>query len=314
MQRGARRAHHLAVDSQAIQARFGVMANGRVAEVSTAADHAVLALDEVHDYLVTACVVTVPPPSERWDCLLDQFRRKATAPDSALAGPLVDVGEHADEFTRELFVTAAAFLAAEANDLEDCVSSLAGDHRQRETSARLDNIVEKVGKVADALIGRVEDGTWQEFSENVPSIHADVPAAGRLPGGSGSSQLGEARQSTRLRNMQVAARRAWPAPVGMGVGVVITLFSENLWRDVSQIYVIILVAVLLICLGLLLGFGLHTSGIDQKYRRHAQRARYLNEREAAIARREDGGHPAAICESCLLEIQSAELVTSIGYR
>lgn len=298
------------MDNQAsIQARFGVMVNGRVAEVKTAAVHAVVALDEVHEHLVNARVVAVPPPSERWYRLLDEFGCKATAPEFAHAGSLVDVGEHADRFARDLFVAAAAFLAAEANDLEDRVSLLAGDRRQEETRARLDEIADKVGDVADTLIGRVEDGTWQKFSENIPRIRADaLPTAGRLPGGLGSSQLDEARQPTRSRIMQMVGRTAWPAAAGIGVSVVIILFSENLWYNALQSYLMIVVAVLPFFFGLLLGLGLHTRGIDQKYRSLARRTRLLNElaqhlceRDVTIARREED-HPAAIYESRSSEI------------
>jgi hypothetical protein len=262
------------VDTQAIEARFGVMANGRVAEVNAAAVHAVLALNEAHDHLVNARVVAVPLPSERWNRLLSQFGSKAAAPEAAPAGPLSEVGERADRFARDLFVAAAAFLAAEANDLEDRISLLAGDHRQEEIRARLDDIGVEVGDAADALIGRVEDGTWRELSANVPS-------------GSGSSPLDpspqdKARQPTCSRHMPSVGRTAaWSAAAG-STGVVITIFAENLRRNAPQSMVILVVAVLLVCLGLLLGASWTTQALQPKLRHQAEERRRLNEEWQAI--------------------------------
>ena len=279
------------MDSQASEARFAVMVSGRVAEAKSAAVHAVLALDEAHGHLVNARVVAVPPPSERWYRLLDQFESKVKAPESTL------VGEHADQFARDLFVAAAAFLAAEANDLEDRISLLTGGHRQEKIRARLGYIADKVGEAADALIGRIEDGTWQEFGQNAPSVRVSaVRAARRLSGGSDPSQLDKTRQPTRPRYMQAVGRTAWPAAAG-SAGVMVTFFGDNLWRNAPQSIVIIVVAVLLVCLGMLLGSSLHTKSIDRQYRRITQRVQRLNEQEAAMDRR---SYPVAVCDRCSL--------------
>jgi len=288
------------VDSQAIEARFAVMVSGCVAEAKSAAVHAVLALDEAHGHLVNARIVAVPPPSERWYRLLDQFESKVEAPEST------PVGEHADRFARGLFVAAAAFLAAEANDLEDRISLLTGGHRQEEVRARLGYIADKVGEAADVLIGRIEDGTWQEFGQNVPSVRVGaVPVAKRLSGGLDPSHLDETRQPTRPRYMQAVGRTAWPAAAG-SAGVMVTFFGDNLWRNAPQSIMIIVVAVLLVCLGMLLGSNLHTKSIDRQYRHIAQRVRRFNEQEAAMDRR---GYPAAVCDHCSLEINRGTLLS-----
>lgn len=208
-----------------------------------------------------ARVVTVPPPSERWYRLLGQFGPDAAAPESAPAGPLGEVGEHADRFARDLFVAAAAFLAAEANDLEGRISLLAGDRRQEEIRARLDDIADQVGDAADALIGRVEDGTWQECSENVPS-------------GSAPSQPDKAPQPTRSGHVKALGRAAWFAAAG-SAGVVITIFVENVRRNAPQSMVIMVVAILLVCVGLLLGASWTTQALQPKLRHQAEERRRL---------------------------------------
>lgn len=280
-------AHSLAVDHQDIEARFNVMVNGRVAAVNATAVHAILALDEAHGHLVNARVVASAPPSERWYRLLNQFRPEAPVPQSAPTGPLAEIGEHADRFARNLFVAAAAFLAAEANDLEDRISLLTGDRRQEEIRGRLEDIADKVGDAADTLIGQVEDGTWQEFSHNVPS-------------GSGLPQLEEARQSTRPRHMRAVGRAAWSAAAG-SASVVITILGENLRRNTSQTIVIIVAVALLICLGLLLGSAWTTQALQPKLRRQAEERRRLNEEWSAIhtARQQRGKCPR--CASALSE-------------
>jgi RNA polymerase sigma factor (sigma-70 family) len=150
------------VNNLAIEVRFSVEA--LLAAVNAAAIHAVLALDEAHGHLVNARAVAAAPPSDRWYRLLDQFASKAAAHESAPAVPFGQVGERTDRFTRSLLVAAAAFLAAEANDLEDRIELLPPDERQQEgTRALLSDTVDKVCDDADVLIGRVEDGTWQEF-------------------------------------------------------------------------------------------------------------------------------------------------------
>ncbi len=150
------------MDNLAIEVRFSIEA--LLAAVNAAAIHAVLALDEAHGHLVNARAVAAAPPSDRWYRLLDQFASKAAVRESASAVPFGQVSDRADLFMRDLLVAAAAFLAAEANDLEDRVELLLTDERQQEgTRALLNGIVDKVGHDADVLIGGVEDGTWQEL-------------------------------------------------------------------------------------------------------------------------------------------------------
>lgn len=62
---------------------------------------------------------------------------------------------------------------------------------------------------------------------------------------------------------------------------------------------------MLLGVGVLIGSGLHTRGIDRKYRRLAQRVRHLNELERVLDAR---GRPAAICGSCPLEIHQGTLL------
>jgi hypothetical protein len=276
------------VHTQTIEVRFGVMVNGRVAEVKAAAVHAILALDEAHGHLVNARVVAVPLPSERWNHLLDQFESKAGAPKTAPGGPLAEVGEHADRFARDLFVAAAAFLAAEANDLEDRISLLTDDRQHEEIRERLDNIADRVGNTADALIGRVDDGTWQEFSDNV------------VPSGSGTAHLDETRHLARPSQMHAVSRTAWPAAAG-SVGVVITIFVDNLRRNASLTIAIMVAATLLVGLGLLLGATWTTQALQPRLRRQAEERRKLNEEWAAIrtTRHQQGECPR--CASPLSE-------------
>ena len=151
-------AHSLKMNTPARQARFGVMVNGCVGHVQALSLHAVLALDEAHDHLVTARVVAVSLPSQRWHHLLDHISSKALAHQSPPTGPGTDVDEHSDRFTRDLFTAAAAFLAAEANDLEDRISLL-DDHRTKEICDRLQDIAHQVGEAADALIAQLENRT-----------------------------------------------------------------------------------------------------------------------------------------------------------
>jgi RNA polymerase sigma factor (sigma-70 family) len=131
--------------------------------VNTAVGHAVLSLDEAHGHLANACTTAGALPSDRWYRLLDYFASKIVVPESAPAIHLRRVGEQAGQFACGLLVAAAAFLAAEANDLEDRVELLADDPQHEGIRALLSDIVDKVGDDADALIGRVEKGTWQEF-------------------------------------------------------------------------------------------------------------------------------------------------------
>jgi PAS domain S-box-containing protein len=151
------------VDNQVIQARFGVMLGGLLAEVDAVAAHAVLALDEAHGHLINARVVVASSPSERWNRLLGQFKSKAAMSNSQPTGLFKGIGECNNRFARDLLVVSAAFLAAEANDLENHISLLVGKCQQTRICALLEDIVDKVGDTADALIGRVDNGTWNEF-------------------------------------------------------------------------------------------------------------------------------------------------------
>ena len=164
----------IAVDTQAIEARFGVVAGALLAGVHAAAVHAVRSLDDAHDQFVRAHATAAPPPSARWDRLLNQFTSKAAATESSLTGLLGQVGEHIDRFARGLLIATAAFLAAEVNDLEDHIALLPADRRWEETRAHLDAIAYKVGDAAHALINHVEDGTWRELLEFDPPVGHQV--------------------------------------------------------------------------------------------------------------------------------------------
>ena len=280
MRRPALRAHPLAVDTgvltaqsstvdtRAIEAHFSAMVHERVAEVNAAAVDAVLALDEAHAHLVSARIMAVAPPSKRWDCLLDQFRSKVAAPKSALADPLPDVAEDANRFARDLLVAAAAFLAAESNDVEDRISLLTtAGSQQDEIRGRLHDIADEVGDAAGDLIGRVEEGRL-EFSYNIRS-------------NSDSSQFPEGQQLTRPRHMQAVGKAAWSAAVG-SIGVVITLFGESFRRNAPLTMVIMVSVVLLLCIGVLLGASWTTQALQPKLRRQAEERRRLNAEWSAI--------------------------------
>lgn len=53
----------------------------------------------------------------------------------------------------------------------------------------------------------------------------------------------------------------------------------------------------LLCVGVLIGSGLHTTSIDRRYRDVAQHVRHLNEREDVPAGRDN---PTKICGKCPL--------------
>jgi hypothetical protein len=251
------------VNTPASQARFSVMVNGRVAQVQAATVPAVLALDEAHDHLVNARVVAVSLPSQRWHLLLDEITAEALSPQPAPAGSVTEVGEHADRFSRGLFIAAAAFLAAEANDLEDRISLVGGDQRQKEICGKLEDIAHEVGDAADALIEGLEDSIWRRSSEDECSE-------------SDPSQLNETRQPPRLRYRQAIGRIVLPAVAG-SLGVVIAVFVDNLRRNAPLTMVIMVSAGLLICLGLLLGASWTGQALQAEFRRRAQERRKLNE-------------------------------------
>jgi RNA polymerase sigma factor (sigma-70 family) len=141
------------------------VASRLLAAVNTAAVHAVQGLDEAHGHLVNARAVAAAPPSERWYRLLDQFASKAAVRESAPTARLRKVDERIDRFAHSLLVAAAAFLTAEANDLEDRIELLSDERQQEGIRALLNDIADKVCDDADALIDQVEGGTWQEFCD-----------------------------------------------------------------------------------------------------------------------------------------------------
>ena len=248
--------------------RFGVLVNGRVAQVKAATIHAVLALDEAHGHLVNARVVAVALPSERWYRLLDQCASKALISQFAPGGSAAEVGERADQFARELFIAAAAFFAAEANDLEDRISLLEGDHRQKEICEKLDDIAHDVGETAEVLIGQLEDGTWQQFNGNTPIE-------------SRPSRPDETQQPTQRRHRQAPGRIVLPLAAG-SLGVVITVLADSFRRNAPLTMVIMVSAILLVCLGLLLGGSWTNQVLQAKLRRQAKERRKLNEDWQAI--------------------------------
>jgi hypothetical protein len=251
------------VNTPASQARLGVMVNGHIAQVRAATVPAVLALDEAHDHLVNARVVAVSLPSQRWHRLLDKFAVEALSPQSVPTGSVAEVGEHADRFARDLFIAAAAFLAVEANDLEDRISLVGGDQRQNEVCGRLEDIAQEVGDAAEALIGRLEDSTWRRFSGD----ECSEPDP---------SELDETRQPPRLGYRQAIGRIVLPA-VGGSLGVVIAVCVDNLRRNAPLTMIIMVSAGLLICLGLLLGASWTGEALQAEYRRRAEERRKLNE-------------------------------------
>ena len=253
------------MNTRAPHARFGVMVNGRVAQVQAATVLAVLALDEAHDHLVTARVVAVSLPSERWRRLLDKITSEALAPQSAPAGSVTEVDQHADRFACDLFTAAAAFLAAEANDLEDRISLLDDNHRKKEICGRLEDIAHEVGDAADTLIAQLDDRTWRSPRGN-ERINSD------------SSQT---LQPPRLRYGQTLARIVLSVAAG-SLGVVIAVVVNNLLRNAPLTMVIILSAGLLICLGLLLGGSWTSQALQAEFRRRADQRRQLHEEWQAI--------------------------------
>jgi hypothetical protein len=268
------------MNTPASQARLGVMVNGHIAQVRAATVPAVLALDEAHDHLANARVVAVSLPSQRWHRLLDQFAVEALSPQSVPAGSVAEVSEHADRFAHDLFIAAAAFLAAEANDLEDRIS-LVGSQRQNEVCGRLEDIAQEVGDAAEALIGRLEDSTWRQFSGD----ECSEPDP---------SELDETRQPPRLGYRPAIGRIVLPTVAG-SLGVVIAVCVDNLRRNAPLTMVIMVSAGLLICLGLLLGASWTNKTIQAEYRRRAEERRKLNQAWQEIR---TAGHQRRQCARC----------------
>lgn len=255
------------MNTPARQARFGVMVNGCVAHVQALSVHAMLALDEAHDHLVTARVVAVSLPSQRWHHLLDHISSEAVAHQSPPAGSDADGDEHTDRFAHGLFTAAAAFLAAEANDLEDRISLLGDDHRAKEIGERLQRIADQVGRTADALIEELENKTWRQLPKSRPT-KSDRPRPEDTP-------------PPGPRSKPTLARMVLPMAAG-SLGVAIAIVVDNLRRNASLTMVIITSAGLLICLGLLLGGSWTRQTLRADYRHHAEQRRQLSEQWHAL--------------------------------
>jgi hypothetical protein len=254
------------MNTPASQARFGVMVNGCVAHVQALSVHAVLALDEAHDDLVMARVLAVSLPSQRWHHLLDHISSEALARQSPPAGSGADGDEH-DQFARGLFTAAAAFLAAEANDLEDRISLLDDDHRTKEIRERLENIAQQVGDAADALLAQLEHRTWRQLPESGSSESDPSPPDQTSPPRPG------ARRTLAKVVLSMAAG---------SLGVVIAIVVDNLRRNSPLTMVIITSAGLLICLGLLLGGSWTRQALRADYRHRAEQCRQLTEQWQAL--------------------------------
>lgn len=239
------------------------MVNGCVAHVRALSVHAVLALDEAHDHLVTARIVAVSLPSQRWHHLLDHATSEALASHSPPAASGTEGDEHTDRFVRGLFTAAAAFLAAEANDLEDRISLLGDDHRTNEIGERLEEIAHEVGDTADALLAQLENDTWRQL----PEIGFNKPDP--------------AQPEHTLPPQPHLARIILPMAAG-SLGVVIAIVVDNLRRNAPLTMVIITSAGLLICLGLLLGGSWTRQALHADYRHRAEQRRQITEEWQAI--------------------------------
>jgi hypothetical protein len=260
-------AHALKMNTPARQARFGVLVNGCVAHVRAISVHAVLALDEAHDHLVTARVVAVSLPSQRWHHLLDHLSSEVFPPESPPAGSGPDNDEHTDRFAHGLFTAAAAFLAAEANDLEDRIPLLGDEHHTKEIRERLQHIADQVGQTTDALIEELENRTWRQLpkirsqaSDPSPPELTPPPTPGSRP---------------------TLAKMVLPMAAG-SLGVVIAIIVDNLRRNAPLTMVIITSAGLLICLGLLLGGSWTRQALRADYRLRAEQRRQLSEQWQAL--------------------------------
>jgi hypothetical protein len=254
------------MNTLARHARFGVMVNGCVAHVQALSVHAVLALNEAHDHLVTARVVAVSLPSERWHHLLNHITSEALASQSPRPELGTEGDEHIDRFACVLFTAAAAFLVAEANDLEDRISLLDDNHRKKEVCDRLEEIAHDVGDAADVLLTQLENRTWQQLPEIAPQSHPAQP---------------EQTPPPRPGSKQTLARIVLPMVAG-SLGVVITIVVDNLRRNAPLTMVIIVSAGLLICLGLLLGGSWTSQALQADYRHRAEQRRQLAEEWQAV--------------------------------
>ena len=280
MPRGLLGAHSLKMNTPAREARFGVMVSGCVAHVQSLSVHAVLALDEAHDHLVAARVVAVSLPSQRWHHLLDHISSEALTHQSSATEPGADGDEYTDRFARGLFIAAAAFLAAEANDLEDRISLLDGDHRAQDIRDRLQDIAHQAGEAADALIAQLENSTWRQPPEIGP--HKSDPSRP------------QPTSPVRRGSRQTLATIILPMAAG-SLGVVIAIVVDNLRRNASLTMVIITSAGLLICLGLLLGGSWTRQALQADYRHRAEQRRQLTDEWQAIRSARHHNH----CPHCI---------------
>lgn len=113
---------------------------GALATVDAFALPAIFALNEAHGILVKAGAAIKPPPSDKWYRLIEQLIQRE---DSA------DLTQH----ERRLFVGAAAFLAAEAGDLEDHCAALSDDAAAQNY---LSSIADQVRDAVNTLLQHAE--------------------------------------------------------------------------------------------------------------------------------------------------------------
>lgn len=167
------------------------LTNRFLTAMNVTAFDAILALDEAHRYLVLAGIESAAPaPSGQWNRLLAQLSLKAEllessqspAHFSAHADLAEDDRGRTDRVACDLFIAAAAFLAAEANDLEDRIELLPDEHREKGvffrscgakvilrgeelTPVRLSDVVDEVGHTASTFINWIEQGEWRQYTD-----------------------------------------------------------------------------------------------------------------------------------------------------
>jgi hypothetical protein len=162
----------------------GAPSNRLLTAMDLTAFDAILALDEAHRYLASVDIGSATSvPSGQWNSLLAQLSPKAVLVESAQADSAEDAQERTDQITSDLFTTAAVFLTAEANNLEDRIESLPDEHQQKGiffrssdvkvtldkelTPVRLSDVVDEVSHTASTLINWTEQGTWQQYTDRV---------------------------------------------------------------------------------------------------------------------------------------------------
>jgi hypothetical protein len=154
-----------------------VMANRFLTVLNLFAVDAVRDLDQAYRYLVWTHTDThEESPADRWNHLFAQLTSKAALLEAAHTDPPEKFPEHTGRLADDLYVTAAAFLAAEANDLDDLIELLPDEHRQKVISRRqlkdeklislrLGDVADEVGHAASTLIKLLEQGTWQQYAD-----------------------------------------------------------------------------------------------------------------------------------------------------